>query len=832
MRNFKYLLICVLLCSFTIKNLKAQYLKGMSRDWVLDLGLRPDTCEIFFYFGNAEFTKYNFTSTTLYDSNYKSIEGYELKLVNDSTLRLKFPAIFSEPKANWLLGKFYVRDEKDNYREIGNYQIQILRKDNSISARINNPINSINTDTLIDFVKLEIVGINTHFLEPNTTFHYAIENQFGSNNFDSVSVISNELAYLYLPIKSTHLIGTYKIYYTNKRDLTVNPIAIRLETEAYKVSKMRIVANPPVSKYYNQGAANASLYLELPQTEAFNPDTILLHLKGQIQLAHSHGASLPIFFESDSVLLDTGYWPWIPPTLKLYYNFKLPYQLPSGNYDLIFTHPQLPQARLLQPINIHRPNIHPFFVIFPGWPFKLNFSLKPKPSELAAIQFVFEANAGLYVDSIKFQLLGKDTTGIVVFGHSDSSTQDGQYDLHILQPNNYPIYLNDAIRVVSSLPQNIKFISNHLLNIGRIDSSKRILSPNLPSLINTNKTYLAPVRFLRNGTIDTSISIKAHPNFRSYGTVVFNVDSLATPGHYDAEIFDTLNQKWHLQKEAIYVMNTISRAVEISPKTVAYDGGGETRLYTCWFKNTHFSQAKEIRLGSYYHSPVVVNDTCLQFRGGNADPVFYNEIDGYIGNDFIMDVVYSPSITLFSPNWIAKGSRTKFTIHSDASNWTYFKEIQFHFRKNYIYETKLKTVSYTVINDTMLEFEVEAGDSLTGPYDLRIDQYPPNSFSGETIELKEALKVVPVGINEHIKGPNSLPKLNPNPNNGKFEITANNNLFQSYEIIDILGKPIASGSLDQNKNQLDLSQELKQPGIYFIKLSGEKTITLKFIFNP
>ncbi len=812
-------------CFFGLK-LDAQYLKGVNKDWVLDLGSRGDTCEILFNFGNAKFTKYYSVNISLTDSsNISNIGAYENRIINDSTLSLKFPTTNLNPQINYLFGYINVLDEKMKGRNIGNYKIQILRKNNNVDAYIKNSFPNIITDTLIEYVKLEILGEKTHFLEPNTSFHYKIENQFGSNVFDSVEVISNELAYVYLPIKSTHLLGAYQLYYTNKRDLTVNPKWVSLETKAYGTGKMNINLIPRVSKYYTQGIAPASICIELPKTEAFNPDTFLLNIKGQIQLANTRGVALPIYFETDSIILDTGYLPWDKTKVKLYFNFSLPYYLPSGNYDLILTHPQLVEARLIQPINIHRPNLNYKKAVFPGWPFELDLKLKPNPMELAELQFDFEPNSGLYFDSVKFSLLGKDTVGIKIYAYSDSTTKDGNYDLQILQPNKYPIFITDAIRVMSELPQNLRFIPNYLINIGRADSSKRILSFNLFNLI-TNK-YLAPIRFSRNGIIDSKITIKQHSDYKSYKQIIFIVDSNAIPGFYNAEIYDTLSQKWYLQKDAVYVMNAVSRAVEISPKTVAYTGGGETRLYTCWFKNTHFSQANEIHLGSNYHSVVVVNDTCIQFRGGNDQPAFYNNIDGYIGNDFLMNLVYEPSITLNNPNWIAKKSRSKITLHSDATNWTYFREIQFNFRKDFVYEKSLKTISYHVINDTILEFEVEAGDSLAGTYDLRIDQYPPSSFSAETIVLKDALKIVPVGIIENTKEISQFPILLPNPNNGNFEILTNGNSFQTFEITDIQGKQILTSSFDQAT--INVSTVLKQAGLYYIKLNGAKTIVLKFV---
>jgi hypothetical protein len=826
-----FILSTFLFCHLGL-NLQAQYLKGANKDWVVYTGKIGDTCEVFYYFGNSKLNSYTSISVTIYDDSYRySNYQYELKVINDSTASLKLPMNIIVDQTKYLHGQFYITDEKLNGRYIGKFQIDILRKDHSINAFIKDYFpKKVITDTFIDFVRLEIIGEKTHFLEPNTTFYYSIVNQFISHVFDSVQIISNELAFVYLPIKSINLIGLYHIYYTNKRDLSVSPKIVSVETKSFGAGKLSIQTTPYLTKHYTEETASGSLLIELPKTDEFNPDSILLHLKGNIQLAHSNGHALPINFETDSIIFDTGgYIPWwSTPRLKLYFRYNLPYYLPTGNYDLIFTHPQIPEARLAQPINLHRPTINQFVNIFPGWPFHFTLKLKPTPSELSNTQFIFEPNAGLHFDSVKYDIYSKDTVRIKVYGHSDSITKDGNYDLQILQPLKHPILLDNGIRVKSNLPQNLKFISDIRLNIGREDSSKRVNSRNLPKLVNYK--YLAPIQFTRNGIIEPKITIKPHQNYLLYNTVTFNVDSAVLPGYYDGEIYDTLQQKWFTQKEAIYVMNNFARAIEISPKIIAFTGGGQTRLYTCWFKNSNFSKANEIRLGSTFHSVEVINDTCIQFRGGNGQPAFYNDIDGFIGNDFAMNVVNSPTITTFTPNWMAKSSKSKFTIKADATNWIYLSHIQFYFRKNFVYEDKLKVISYTIINDTLLELELEAGDSLTGTYDLIVYQYPQNSLNGETIYLNKALKLVPVGLSENILGNHKLPILFPNPNKGIFEINKNGHSFDMFDILDFQGRKLYSGSLNEDK--IDISPYLHQAGLYLIRLKGIQTITLKFDFRP
>jgi hypothetical protein len=727
-----------------------------------------------------------------------------------------------------------IEDERLQRKQIGfcDFKVVKLNPDvRKIRSIYNNP--PINSDSTSNFVQIKLVGFGTHFKEPETEFGFLMNGINKFNSIPSFSVVSDTLAFLNFPSPPKGSHGNYVIGYRNKKDGVQNLFTgIYFNTHQFNHSKINYYSWVNNKFIYTHQNSISNIKVSLHQTSYFNPDTLQQLLKASLQLAYHGGAIIPETTLSDSVTFDSTYSPPIQMgsnNATFYFTVNIPHTLPSGIYDLIFKHPQLPELRILYQFTLYRPDISlsEMGVTIPGYDFQIAVIDEKNLIDTNGLQLEFIENNRLFMDSIKFGDGAK-----FIFGHADSLSPEGKFHLKIIQKNRSEIVVENALYISKNLPLIIKFRPNQNLNAGSQNSDKNILSLKHPNLVNMPMGYLAPIRFLKNGVIDSSISIKAHQDFKFNRTVTFNVESNAAYGYYDAEIFDTLLQKWHLQKEAVYVMNPNVQAVAISPNIVASENWGHTRLYTCWFKNTHFTQANEIRLGSYYHSPVVVNDTCIQFRGGNSDPLFYNEIDGYIGNNFIMNVVNSPAITLFSPNWVTNGSRAKFTLHSDASNWTYYKEMQFQFKKGFTEEENLKAIAYRVLNDTTLELEVEAGEDLAGTYDIWIKQFVPQTNSTETIVAWEVLKVVPVGINENLSGTKSQPIVVPNPNKGKFEIILKTNDFQFFEILDIHGKQIISGSLDQNKTPIDLSQEITQSGIYFIKLSGEKIMTLKFIFNP
>ncbi len=70
----------------------------------------------------------------------------------------------------------------------------------------------------------------------------------------------------------------------------------------------------------------------------------------------------------------------------------------------------------------------------------------------------------------------------------------------------------------------------------------------------------------------------------------------------------------------------------------------------------------------------------------------------------------------------------------------------------------------------------------------------------------------------------------PNPAKNNFTVILNNNNINKIELTDITGKQILEQNI-KNTDKIDISTANIQSGIYFIKLSGNKTITKKIIIN-
>jgi hypothetical protein len=271
------------------------------------------------------------------------------------------------------------------------------------------------------------------------------------------------------------------------------------------------------------------------------------------------------------------------------------------------------------------------------------------------------------------------------------------------------------------------------------------------------------------------------------------------------------------------------RAKQISPNVIAASGV-DYRQFTCWFKGSHFTQAKDIRAGESYTAFTVINDTCITFKGINGIPAFYNDVDGYIGNDFTMTVVPEPSLTQFTPNWIAKGNKMKYTLHADASSWIAIpNNIIAHFERESEIEQNLIVSNYSVVNDTTLEMDVEASDSIKpGFYDLVLSQ--TKNFLW--LKKDNALNAITTSLNPIKNSSIAWPKIYPNPSNGMLQGEFANSQFSKLEILSLEGKLLYSEALTGKHFLLNLQGILPASGIYLLQLSGTQNFTQKIIFNP
>jgi hypothetical protein len=195
-----------------------------------------------------------------------------------------------------------------------------------------------------------------------------------------------------------------------------------------------------------------------------------------------------------------------------------------------------------------------------------------------------------------------------------------------------------------------------------------------------------------------------------------------------------------------------------------------------------------------------------------------------------MTIVSEPSLTQFTPNWIAKGTKMQFTIHADASSWLAFPDyLVVYFERENIFEQNLKISNYTVVNDTTLQVDVEATDTLElGLYDLVL--YQTKDFLN--VKKYNALNAVATALNPIKTGANLKPQIYPNPSSGKLVGEFAKAQFSKVEILSLEGKVLYTEHLQSPHFSLELQDILPSAGIYFLRLSGTQNYTQKIIFNP
>ncbi len=93
------------------------------------------------------------------------------------------------------------------------------------------------------------------------------------------------------------------------------------------------------------------------------------------------------------------------------------------------------------------------------------------------------------------------------------------------------------------------------------------------------------------------------------------------------------------------------------------------------------------------------------------------------------------------------------------------------------------------------------------------------TYEGNTVEHKFYLSDGTININEH-KVFDDWVQIYPNPNNGKFVLTVNNNDKGAvYTLSDIAGRTIQNGMVKGKETELDFSNSILS-GMYFLKVSA------------
>jgi len=168
----------------------------------------------------------------------------------------------------------------------------------------------------------------------------------------------------------------------------------------------------------------------------------------------------------------------------------------------------------------------------------------------------------------------------------------------------------------------------------------------------------------------------------------------------------------------------------------------------------------------------------------------------------------------FDPTWNIEPAIVNVTSIDDAGCWAYWFGPSF-WCSPCEFETWYDFCFGNSSNYFSRFFE---GDSLFIKYD-DVPSPPPNTYTRSTrFYGKKILNVNVVELGEqHSVG------IYPNPGNG-IVIIDNPRNFTSYELFDINGNRLISGSVDPHSFPLQLDFSFLNPGIYMIRLWEDKTI--------
>lgn len=119
-----------------------------------------------------------------------------------------------------------------------------------------------------------------------------------------------------------------------------------------------------------------------------------------------------------------------------------------------------------------------------------------------------------------------------------------------------------------------------------------------------------------------------------------------------------------------------------------------------------------------------------------------------------------------------------------------------------------------------IKMKADSTISSSSNLQFSISKYEAIDSSGQIITLDAptgSITIIPTGIYDIVN--NSLVKIYPNPNNGKFTLETEgipSNIGSEIRIYDLLGNEIYNQKLNTSKAEFDLSDQAK--GIYFLKV--------------
>ena len=254
--------------------------------------------------------------------------------------------------------------------------------------------------------------------------------------------------------------------------------------------------------------------------------------------------------------------------------------------------------------------------------------------------------------------------------------------------------------------------------------------------------------------------------------------------------------------ERIYVMG---EAVDCSPVDLPFSESFDEGISECWLN--------------------------IDADGDGFSWMYTDAFTPHTGSGCVASASYINNYGALHPeNWlISRG----INIPAVGANLTWWIAAQDPSYPREYYEVKVSTSSWDIANFTTTIFSETLN---TGTWKQKYVDLA--AFAGQTIHLAFVhkncsdefwIKLDDINVSEGVgieqNTTDNYVSIFPNPTNSVLNVYANN--FRKVEIINFLGQVVYQNQITENQFQIDVSNLTS--GIYFVRLSGEQTVTKKFI---
>ena len=796
----------LIICFFLSIQVKAQVLKSCRPSQI-----NPnDSNTLLFEFKNAHFTRYQ-NPYLIYSKSY-----CEAKILNDSCLLFVLPPFDTSTNDTLFDIKISCSDASWNPL-ILNYP-KLLKRIDELKQYIELDSNSSFQQTPNKLL-LKIKGKSSHFNQSKNNIQLISNKSLGVNEeADSIIIIHDSLLYAQFNLSAHFEKGLYQIRLSNSIDgilKTKQPIQLGSSDFTLLLNNNSLIQK------------GDSISFHLMYHESKVGPRLNWNAHTELHVVHSELQTLQLKLVPTSHFIDSS-----SNTIfhQLSFKNRLPLKMPTGIMDLRLTYDSFGTIYFNKRFSVFhdKPYIAGNLKSMPGRGFSFYVSFLDIKNLPDSFGFKFHKNniisSEVLIDS--FTVLGSGY--VQLYGHSNEQA-NGQYQLVINTKEDVYKY-DDFMSISTYFPFAFQLNPTHYYQ--NEDSAYIMVKSEYYSIfdyVNNLNNY----QFEKDGQSIAGMTLVPYTADPGHNFKIFIPRGLSK-GWYDLKFYNTILQKWEMQKNACYIYGD-ARGIAINKQKIAANGTGPIRIQMR-FSGTHFTQAST-SLMNYNDDVKIIHDSLVEFPFSapeNSLPGYmgftaYNDVDGYIPCFPLIEVFTYPKIVALNPSSGKAGDTLDVWVHTDMTTFTQFQnDVSPVFRKNDQFESRMNILKREIINDTLLKVKVFiSSDMPAGKIDFGIFQ----NQSFVYYQLTDAFEVKNAGNGIKKEISSTSIEIYPNPTSGLLVIDNKKEDFKLYKIFNLKGELLFEGHLDRGNNQVYISKETIGQQLFILQLIGDQSFFQKIILE-